>query len=127
MPVSPWTSNELDAIGRADELRVTVQRTNGTLRKPVTIWVVRVGDDLYVRSYKGPESPWYRGIQASHAGHVHSGGVGKDVTFVDEADPAVRDEVDAAYRDKYRNFSASFVDPMVGPTARAATLKLVPR
>ena len=50
-----------------------------------------------------------------------------DVTFVDEADPGVNDQIDAAYRAKYRRFGASYVDPMVADGARAATLKLAPR
>jgi hypothetical protein len=125
--MSTWTSDELDAIGGADELRVTVPRADGTPRNPVTIWVVRVGDDLYIRAYKGTGSPWYRGTQATHTGHIQSGGVDKDVSFADEGDPAVGDAVDAAYRDKYRSYGASYVDPMLAATARAATLKLVPR
>jgi hypothetical protein len=122
-----WTTDELEAIGGADELRIAALRTDGTLRKLVTIWVVRVGDDVYVRSYKGTGSPWYRGIQATHAGHVESGGVAKDVTFADEADPGVRDAIDAAYRGKYRSYGASYVDPMLADTARNATIRLVPR
>jgi hypothetical protein len=106
---------------------VTVQRTDRTLRNPLPIWVVRVGDDLYVRSYKGTGSLWYRGIQATRAGHIQSGSVDKDVTFVDEADPAIGDAIDAAYRDKYRSYGAGYVDPMLAATARGATLKLVPR
>jgi hypothetical protein len=122
-----WTTDELDAIGAADELRIAAQRTDGTLRSPVTIWVVRVGDDLYVRSFKGTGSPWYRGVQATRTGHVQSGGVDKDVSFVDEKDPATGGAIDAAYRGKYRNYGASFVDPMIAETARNATIKLLPR
>jgi hypothetical protein len=125
--VATWTAEELAAIGAADELRIAARRADGTLRDPVTIWVVRVGDDLYVRAYKGTGSPWYRGVRAARAGHVRSGGVGKDVTFADEPDPATGDAIDAAYRHKYRKYSASFVDPMVTQIARDATVKLVPR
>jgi len=44
-----WTGNELDQINGADELEVSSQRSGGTLGSPRTIWVVRLGDDLYVR------------------------------------------------------------------------------
>ncbi|HEY0936471.1 MAG TPA: DUF2255 family protein [Trebonia sp.] len=125
--MTTWTSGELGAIGGADELRIAARRPDGTLRDPVTIWVVRAGDDLYVRAFKGTESPWYRAVLATHDGRVESGGVTRDVTFADEADPDVRDAVDAAYRDKYRNYSAQYVDPMVTETARDATVRLVPR
>jgi len=122
-----WTADELDTIGGTDELRIAPLRADGTLRRPVTIWVVRVGDDLYVRSYRGTGSSWYRGVRATHTGHVQSGGVDKNVTFVEEQDPATGDAIDAAYRDKYRNYGASFVDPMITEIARNATIKLVPR
>jgi hypothetical protein len=121
-----WTTDELDAIGGADELRIAAQRADGTLRDPVTIWVVRVGGDLYVRSYRGTGSSWFRGVETTHAGHVQSGGVDKDVTFADVADSAAGDAIDAAYQDKYRKYGASYVDPMVAPTARDATVRLVP-
>lgn len=55
--MSTWTSDELRRVGEAEELRIAPRRHDGTLRKPVTIWVVRVGDDLYVRSYRGRVEP----------------------------------------------------------------------
>jgi hypothetical protein len=125
--MAAWTNDELDRIGTADELRIAPRRPDGTLRDPVTIWVVRDGDDLYVRSYKGHDGAWYRGARQSHEGHVQAGGVEKDVTFADEADPTVNDRVDTAYREKYRRYDASYVDPMVASEARAATIRLVPR
>jgi hypothetical protein len=124
--MAAWTSDELDKIGTADELEIQSLRHDGTLRKPVTIWVVRHGDDLYVRSVNGRNSAWFRGTQDCHEGHIRSGGVDKDVTFVDAEDDIV-DELDAAFRTKYRRYDARFVEPLMTPEARAATLKLVPR
>ena len=122
-----WSAEELSRIGAADELRVAGLRSDGTLRDPVTIWVVRQGDDLFVRSYHGDAGRWYRGTQARRQGHIQSGGVDKDVAFVPVSDDAVNAEVDAAYRTKYRRYEAAFVDPMLTPAARATTMKLVPR
>ncbi len=122
-----WTSDELNKIGKADELQIASLRRDGTLRDPVTIWVVRVGDELYVRAYKGRTGPWFRGTQTRHAGHIRAGGVDKDVTFVEEADPGIHSQIDTAYRSKYKQYGAQYVDPMVTPQAREATIKLVPR
>ena len=122
-----WTSDELNKIGKADELQIASLRRDGTLRNLVTIWVVRVGDDLYVRSVNGRSSAWFRGVQTQHAGHIQAGGVEKDVTFVEEADPDINHQIDAAYRAKYRQYAAQYVDPIVAPPARSATIKLVPR
>ncbi len=124
--MSAWTADELDKIGAADELQLRSVRRDGTLRDPVTIWVVRVGDDLYVRAVKGRTGPWFRGTQTRREGRISAGGVEKDVTFAD-GDPALNDQIDSAYRAKYRRYSARYVDPTVTPQARAATLKLVPR
>jgi hypothetical protein len=125
--MTTWTSEELGKIGAAEELDIQSLRLDGTLRKPVTIWVVRLGDDLYVRAYKGRTGPWFRGTQACRAGRIRSGGVDKQVDFLDEPDSEVNDQIDAAFRSKYRAYDAQYVDPMVTPRARAATIKLVPR
>ncbi len=124
-----WTSDELNKIGAAEELEIASPRRGGTLRNPVTIWVVRVGDDLYVRSWRGHTAAWYRGTKVRHEGRIWAGGIEKDVTFVDvgEADHNIHDQIDATYRTKYRRYGAQYVNPMVAPEARAATIKLVPR
>ncbi len=121
-----WTSDELKKIGTAEELQIASLRRDGTLRKPVTIWVVRLGDDLYVRSVYGRNSAWFRGVQARHEGHVRAGGVEKDVTFAEEAETGLNDQIDAAYRTKYRRYAASIISSILSPEARSATLKLIP-
>jgi hypothetical protein len=124
--MTAWMSEELSKIGAAEELEIASLRDDGTLRNPVTIWVVRHGDDLYVRSVNGRTSSWFRGTQVRHEGRIWAGGVEKDVTFVD-AENAINDEIDAAYRTKYRRYAASIVNTTLTPQARAATLKLAPR
>ncbi len=124
--MTTWTSDELDTIGTADELEIAPLQHDGTLRKGVTIWVVRHGDDLYVRSWRGRSGAWFRGTQARHEGRIRAGGIEKDVTFVEETGPSINDQVGTAYRTTYRHY-ASYVPPMISPEARATTLKLVPR
>jgi len=122
-----WASDELSKIGKAEELQIASLRSDGTLRKPVTIWVVRIGDDLYVRSVNGRTSAWFRGTQVRHEGRIQAGGVDKDVSFVEETAPAIDDQIDAAYRTKYRRYAGSVLNSILTPKARSATLKLVPR
>jgi hypothetical protein len=123
--MSRWTSDELGKVGAAEELDLASVRRDGTLRPPVTMWVVRHGDDLYVRSVNGRTSSWFRGAQVRHEAHVEAGGVAKNVDLVETDD--VNDELDAAYRAKYRRYAESIVGSIVSPQARAATLMLVPR
>ena len=124
--MTAWTSDELNKIGTAEELRIAPLRADGTLRKPVIIWVVRLGDDLYVRSVNGRTSAWFHGVQTRHEGRIQAGGVEKDVTFVEEAGPEINKQIDAAYHVKYKRYPSS-VDHINSPTARTATIKLVPR
>lgn len=124
--MAAWTSDELAKIGAAEELRIASRRRDGTLGSRRTIWVVRHGEDLYVRSVNGPTAAWYRGTWVRHEGHIRVGGVDKDITFVD-ADHDLNDQIDAAYRSKYRRYAPSIVNSIVSPQARSATIKLVPR
>ena len=126
LSMTTWTKDELNKIGKAEELQIASLRRDGTLRNPVTIWVVRVGDDLYVRSVNGRNSAWFRGVQTRYEGHIRAGGVNKDVTFMEETESDINDQIDAAYATKYRRY-ASIINSMVTPAVRAATIKLVPR
>ena len=121
-----WINDELNKIGTAEELRIASLRRDGTLRKPVIIWVVRVDDDLYVRCVNGREGAWFRGVLTQHEGRIWAGGVEKDVTFVEESDSGVNAKIDEAYLTKYRRYP-QYVAPMVTPEVRAATIKLMPR
>ncbi len=86
--MSDWTAADLDRIGSATELEITTRRADGSLRPYVPIWVVRVGDELFVRSWE---------------------------------------DIDRAYRDKYGRYGDTYVGPMTGPGARAATARLMAR
>jgi hypothetical protein len=126
--MSACTNEEVSKLGGAEELELASLQSDGTLRKPVTIWVVRHGDGLYVRPIYGRDTGWYRGVRERHAGRVQAGGVAREATF-EEADaaPALNDHIDAAYRAKYRRHAKSIVDTVRSRQARAATLKLTPR
>ncbi|GGU33890.1 DUF2255 family protein [Streptomyces coeruleorubidus] len=123
--MTTWTSDELQRIAAAEELELAPLRRDGTLRAPVPVWVVRDGDDLYVRSFRGTDGGWWRTARAGRAGHVRAGGVDKDVAFTDVRDDETNDRIDTAYRTKYGHYGGAYVDPMVA--SRATTLRLVPR
>jgi hypothetical protein len=122
--MTAWTNDELTQIASADELQIAPRRRDGTLRNPRTIWVVRHDDDLYIRSVNGRTSAWFRGAQVRHEAHIQAGGIDKDVRLVETDD--LNDQIDAAYRTKYRRYAANIIDAIVSPQARAATLRLVP-
>jgi hypothetical protein len=124
--MTAWTTGELATIEAADELQIASRRRDGTLSSPRTIWVVRHGDDLYVRSVRGSTSAWFHATRVRQEGHIQAGGISKVVTFAD-AGHDLDDDIDAAYRSKYRRYPASIVNSVLSPQARATTIKLVPR
>jgi len=123
--MAAWTLDELDRIGSAEEMLIAPMRMDGSLQKPVIIWVVRIGDELFVRSVRGLRGAWFRGVQIRHEGWVSADGIEKDVVFEDVSDPVVIDEIDNAYRFKYARYP-QYVAPLFKPEARAATIKLTP-
>ena len=124
--MATWTDDELQRIGDAAELRLASARGDGSLRPYVTMWVVRVDDEIYVRSAGGPERPWYRRATASGAGRIRAGGVERAVTFGEAAADA-HTAIDAAYHAKYDQYGPKIVGGVVGAAARAVTVRRVPR
>jgi hypothetical protein len=124
--MTEWTTDQLDKVGMAEEVQIASVRPDGKLRKAVTVWAIRHGDDLYVRSVGGRSAHWFQGTQDKHEGRLQAGGVQQDITFAD-ADHDIDDEVDAAYRTKYRRYAGNILNSVLTPQARSTTTKLVPR
>jgi hypothetical protein len=124
--MTAWTTDELGRLGGAEELRIAAFRRDGSLRKPVTVWVVRQGESLYVRSVRGRQGAWFRGVQETHRGRIRAGRIEKDVSFVD-ARHDIDGEVDATYRAKYSRYTGRILDSILTPEARSTTIELVPR
>lgn len=125
--MSGWTSAELNRVGRVEELDIASEQTDGTLTRPVTVWAVRSGDEIYVRSaVKFARAGWYRATRETHRGRVSAGGVERDVSFIDVGGAGAAD-IDAAYWKKYGKYSKRIVEPCVSPEATETTIRLVPR
>jgi hypothetical protein len=92
----------------------------------VTVWVVRAGDDLYVRSAYGPSNPWFVRAKSSGTGRIRAGGLERDVTFA-EAAPDAHAAIDAAYHAKYDRYGPAIVGTVVGKHAEAVTIRLLSR
>jgi hypothetical protein len=123
--MTTWNNDELNSVGGATELQISSRRADGSLRPYVTIWVVRDGDDLYVRSAYGANNGWFRRAKASGSGRIRAGGVERDVTFAD-ADPGAHAGIDRAYHAKYDRYGPQIVGSVVGPTVAPLTIRLIP-
>ena len=125
---SSWTDEELREVGGATELQVASRRPDGTLRPYVTIWGVRSGPEIYIRSAYGPQNGWFRRAVEAGAGRVRAGGTERDVSFerLDAGSP-VQGDIDAAYHAKYDSYGPKIVGSVVGPAAATVTLQVLPR
>lgn len=101
--MTSWMSEDIVKIGDAEELDVASRRPDGTLRSFVTIWVVRSGDDHYVRSIHGRSGTWIRRAPAAGEGRIRAGGLERDVAF-EQAGPEIQAAVTAAHHEKYARY-----------------------
>jgi hypothetical protein len=118
----PWTEEELARFDRTALIRVAGARADGTLRTPVPIGHVRVGQDELIRSLNGARGLWYQGAVRSGHGVIDVDGQRIAVAFV--PDVGREAEVDQALRDRYGDDSG--VRRMTRSPAREATLRVVP-
>ncbi len=125
--MTEWTDDQLDRVGAADQLEIASVRDDGSLRPFTTVWVVRIGDELYVRSAYGPENGWYRRARQAGVGRIKSAGVIRDVAFVDVPadDASLHEALDAEYERKYGpNHAAHVMATVLGDAVRGVTLRL---
>ena len=123
--MSTWSKDDLRKIADADDLHIAPFREDGmTYGTPTWIWSVAVDNALYVRGYNGQNSRWYRAAVRHKAGRIIAAGMTKEVTF-EPVDGPINDRIDVAYRTKY--YGSPYLSPMIGPRARSATVRIMPR
>jgi hypothetical protein len=123
-----WSAEELERIGTAQELRISTSRADGTLRREVPIWVVRVSGHIYVRTWYRRRNGWFGHAVDSRRARIRIPGLEADVAIEDIGDDKseLRAEVDLAYRAKYGRYGETSVAQMVTDAAAATTLRLSP-
>lgn len=122
--MSAWPKDELKKIADTDDLHISPFRDDGvTYGTPTWIWSVVVDGDLYVRAYNGNDSRWYKAAMRQKAGRITAAGMAKEVSF-EPVEGLINDKIDGAYRTKYHG--SPYLSPMIGPRARAATVKVIP-
>lgn len=123
--MSTWSKDELRKIADTHDFQISPFREDGIAYGTSTwIWSVVVGDERYVRPYNGKSSRWYKAAMQQNTGRITAAGVTKDVVF-EPVDGAINDEIDDAYRKKYK--SSPYLQPMIGAHARAATARIILR
>ncbi|MBX9244335.1 DUF2255 family protein [Actinotalea ferrariae] len=120
--MSSWIPEDLTALEAASEITIATERPDGTTRRPLPIWIVRVGDELYVRSYHGPDGSWHR--QVARHPYAQFRGRGREVRVRLVPVGAAVTGVDEAYWAKYG--SGGYGAAMTTPDAAATTMRVEP-
>jgi hypothetical protein len=120
-----WTTDAARAMTSPQEVQLATRRTDGTLRRPRVIWIVRDGERVFIRSTNGRSADWFRSAIATGAGQVTADGTAYDVRFTHVDDESDLGVADAGYRAKYTRYR-SIVDHLQQDGPRAATLEVHP-
>jgi hypothetical protein len=121
--MTEWTGEELDSLASAHEIRVAGRRKDGTLRTLVIVWHVVVDGVLYVRSVRGTEGQWYKGVVRHFEGAIGWGSQTREVTYT--LDSSHDAEIDAAYVAKYG--TGASVRAITNEMATQTTMRIEPK
>ena len=128
MESAAWNPETLRALADAEEVDVSPVGADGTRGASRTVWSIGVGDELYLRSWKGRGAVWFRDAIASLQGEVAVTGdeVSHPVTFeeVDAAAP-VQAQISATFLTKYA--TTEYASSMNEQGPLESTLRLIPR
>ena len=112
----------LALLDRSNEVDIETRSPKGTVHA-VPIWVVVDGDDVFIRTYRGPKSRWYRELLAG-PGALVVNGKRIPIRAIAARDSASVKRASDGYRKKYRKGSS--LDSMLVPPVLPTTLRLEP-
>ncbi|MEP6481770.1 MAG: DUF2255 family protein [Rhodoglobus sp.] len=120
-----WSSAELKQLHENHELVLVLHR-DGHPELRVPVWPIVTGGELYVRSWKGVGSVWFRRVLADAEQAVELDGRDIPVRFerVDDADEAA---IDDGYNTKYAVTDPEYIPPMHAPIAIETTMRISKR
>jgi hypothetical protein len=106
---------DLELLDKTDEVNIeTTRRT--------TIWIVRIGPDVYVRSVRGPAGKWFQAIRDGATATLHAGDRSWRVTG--SLAPEAIEPVSDAIRKKYLARWKGPTESMLVPNTLETTLRL---
>ena len=110
-------------LADVQEIRIGFRRPDGSTGS-TPVWVVQVGDDVFVRSVNGPAGGWYRRLRADPDGEVRDAGHVHPVHAEPVSDETTIEAVTRAYASKYAD--SPYVQSVLNDRSAAATLRLQP-
>jgi hypothetical protein len=120
-----WGPGDLQQIETVRELEIAAQRVDGSSMRWTPVWVVRVGEGVYVRTWYPRTTGWFGTAVRSGRARIRLPQFEADVVV--EALATVTAGLDAhvsrAYRTKYGDAASA---SMVTSEAEATTVRLRP-
>jgi hypothetical protein len=116
-----FDAKTLSALRDANEIAIRTKKHPDTA---VPIWVTVAGDEVFVRSVRGPKGRWYRDVVADGSATVEFAGRRLAVRAIPARDPAAVDRVSREYLRKYG--SSAHAQSIVKPDVLPTTLHLEP-
>ncbi len=114
---------ELDLIDRTQEVEIETQAPDGPVHQTV-IWAVVDDERVFVRTYRGAGSRWYREARANPAVALHLEGRRLTATAIPATDPDSIQRTSTGFRRKYAGDPAT--SAMIRPEVLDTTLRLEP-
>ena len=118
-----FSDEDLANLDHVEEVEIETQAPGEAARRTV-IWVVVDDGNVFIRTFKGPKSRWYRDAQANPAVAIHLDGRRLPATAIPATDPDSIERTSKGFLRKYANDRAT--PAMVGPDVLETTLRLEP-
>ena len=121
-----FDANVKNQLAQMEEIQIETRRPGAeSPAHRTTIWVVVMGDNVFVRSVRGNAGRWFQEIKANPMAFLHLGGKRMAVRAIPANDVATIAQVSDEYRRKYRN--SSEMPSMVRNEILPTTLRLEPQ
>ena len=116
-----FDASTLEMLRTADEIRIRTRKHKG---QGVIIWIVTVGEQAFIRSFRGASAKWYVDAVADGQATLEVGDQQIPVRLTSVADAATVEAVSQAYLGKYA--SSPYAKAMVAPEVLPTTVHVDP-
>jgi hypothetical protein len=121
-----FSQDILRLIDQTDEVQIEPRSSDGSPGKPVTIWIVVDGSDVFVRSYRGANGRWYQSLMKHPQGVLHVAEQQIPFRAIQVSDRESIDRVSQAFQRKYGSKWPQETAEMLRDEVLGTTLRLEP-
>jgi len=119
--MAEFSAAERQQLEKTDEVHVGFRPG-----QRIPIWIVVDGDQVYVRSVKGPDGKWYQALAAGRPFTLHGDGGEWSVAGAHVTDSSEIERVSEAFRRKYLKRWRASTEAMLRPETLPTTMRIAP-